>query len=98
MRSTLDPNVIIPDAVAKRLAARFGLDALAATGAIHADDAATLAAREVPADCKDQHGWYADKRALGAYIAASGERTMVRDWERLTPSLDTVPWSYGRAS
>jgi hypothetical protein len=94
--STLPADQIVPDGVAKRLAQMFNIYDLAATGAIHAADAEWLADAQPSSACRDQHGFYADRRALLDYIDRYGPRTTVQGWNRLAVSTDTVPWSYGR--
>lgn len=95
--TTLPSDTIIPDGVAKRLGAQFGLQRFLTTGAIHLpEDREALQAHVRPSVARDPQGYEADRRALSYYLLAHGPRTAVEGWERLAWNYDVVPWSYGR--
>ena len=96
--ATLPSDRLIPHPVAKRLAREFGITELAECGAIRTEDVRRLLDMRPPADCKDQHAWYADRRALGAYMVAVGPCDPQGGWSGVMESRDQVPWAYGRLS
>lgn len=92
--ATLAPDQIIPNGVARRLLAERGHASY--VGLVTDAFRLEVVTASYPENCRDQHAWNAESRALDRWLTMMQLSGKSIDFDGIPLNFDVVPWSYNR--